>query len=75
MIFQPGNFIAQAKFAFLKPCQLQLVGNRQIGQRRNGMVQVAMLNANQFQPGYDVVVRHTTRLATPTAGPQRRDYG
>lgn len=71
MIFEPGNFIAQPQLALFKPGQLQLVGYRQGGQSRDGMVKVAVFNPDEFQSANDFIMCHANRLATATARPQR----
>jgi len=49
LILAPRDLVAQLELPFLEPRQLQLVGDRRNAQRNDRGIEIAMLDAKQFQ--------------------------
>lgn len=58
MILKRTNPVFQRQFPALQPRNLQLVGCRICVKRRNGIIQIAMFNLQQFDLLPDSVVVH-----------------
>lgn len=63
MVLDRRHFIAEAQFAAFQPCQQQLVEVRRGCQRRNRVVQIAVLDPQQSQPLLKVRFVHRLLLS------------
>lgn len=75
LVFQPNNLITQAQLALLESGELELIGNRGLAQRGDGVIKVAVLDTHQFQSLLNLVVSHASDLAMPTDRSQRATLG
>lgn len=62
LVLAPGNLVAQAQLALFEPRELQLVGNRRRAKRDDRRVEIAVLNAKQFQALGNFLRVHTASL-------------
>lgn len=69
------DLVAQPQLAALQPGDLHLVGHRTARQRRDGVVEVAMLDAQHFDLSPDIRFVHRTPRKPRFSARRRKPHG